>query len=187
MNPRARAATQWVSPVRTGIAALMSCIVFASSGCMAPARSMQSPNAIETRPPIEGVRRGLGHQCIPYGETRPRGPVIYRTRDIGKRGVPKLDKHEALAVESIAHYIKSEKLRFAILGGGIVIFYAQAGDCVDGAPGYFVLNGACNEYYQPGEDPEDTHPAPGCIGPPRPWIRSDRVLHGDPTAWSRLP
>jgi len=128
----------------------------------------------------------IGVQCIPYGETHPEGPRNYSIFDIGKRGVPILTKKQRKMLSSIREYVKSPTLRFTFIYDDLVVFDATDGPCFDGgAPGYPVLNGACNEYYQPGEDPRKTVPAPGCIGPPRPWISSDKGLPGDPGVWSR--
>ena len=128
-----------------------------------------------------------GIQCTPYGESSPQGPRNYAVSEIGKRGVPALKKNQLKMLSSIRKYVRSSTLRFTFIDDDLVVFDAVDGPCFDGgAPGYPVLNGACDEYYQPGEDPRKTVPAPGCIGPPRPWIASDKNLPGDPGVWSRL-
>lgn len=54
---------------------------------------------------------------------------------------------------------------FTFIPGDLVIFDAVDGPCFDGiAPGYPVINGACDEFYQPGDDPTKTVPAPDCVG-----------------------
>jgi hypothetical protein len=127
-----------------------------------------------------------GIQCRPYGENSPQGPRNYSVAEIGRRGVPMLTSSQLKMLSSIRKFVKSTTLRFSFISGDFIVFDAIDGACFDGgAPGYPVLNGACNEYYQPGEDPRKTVPAPGCIGPPRPWISSDKGLPGDPRVWSQ--
>jgi hypothetical protein len=159
--------------------------LIAMAGCSEKTSAQPGPSdgAQPTEPPKDGVRRGLGHQCVPYDLMRATGPIIYRVADVGRRGVPKLDKHERDEIRTISKFVRSRYLRFAVLGGDVVVFNAFRGDCVYDAPGYPVLNGACNEYYQPGLDPNVTHPMPGCLGPPRPWVASDKGLPGDPSFW----
>lgn len=127
-----------------------------------------------------------GIQCKPYLETTPQGPRNYSVAEIGNPGIPKLTRRQLKSISSIKQYISSPFLRFAFVSDELIVFDAVDGPCFDGgAPGYPVLNGDCNEYYQPGEDPRTTVAAPGCIGPPRPWIPSDKGLPGDPRIWSR--
>ena len=48
-------------------------------------------------------------------------------------------------------------------GREFIVFDATDGACEVWAPGYKVLNGGCNEFYEPGENPYYTHPAPECF------------------------
>ena len=136
---------------------------------------------------VNGSSSLVGVQCTPYGEKRPQGPRNYSVFEIGKRGVPELTRDQRKMLASIRKFVRSRSLRFTFIESDFVVFDAVDGPCFDGgAPGYPVLNGACNEYYEPGEDPRKTAPAPGCIGPPRPWIPSDKGLPGDPRVWTRV-
>ncbi len=53
-----------------------------------------------------------------------------------------------------------------------MVYDAVAGVCVDTAPGYPVLNGRCNEYYEPGENPKSTNVVPTWSNEAktRPWM-----------------
>jgi len=136
-------------------------------------------------PTIEPVHVGRGVACfvsnIPGGPST--GPASYAISDIGKPGVPRLDARDELVVRRITRYVHAPSLRFAVTPTrGLVVFNAVAGPCSGGAPGYFVLNGYCNEYYQPAEPPFRPHATPGCLLPPRPWIPHDRGI-GSPAWW----
>jgi hypothetical protein len=157
--------------------------VLLASPSLELARGPAAAQPRETEPPVQGVRDGLGQRCIPYGETQSTGPVIYHVADIGRRGVPVLTPSQKRSISAITRYLKSPHLRFVLLDRQFVVFNAFRGPCVYDAPGYQVLNGFCNEYYQPGRDPDHTHPVAGCIGPPRPWAPADRGLPGDPNFW----
>jgi hypothetical protein len=137
----------------------------------------------ETEPPIQGVHEGLGQRCIAYGDTIASGPIIYRVADIGRHGVPTLTSAQKRSIAAITRYLDSPHLRFTLIDAKLIVFNAFRGPCVYDAPGYQVLNGSCNEAYQPGRDPDQTHAMPSCIGPPRPWAPSDRGLPGDPNFW----
>jgi hypothetical protein len=106
--------------------------------------------------------------------------------DLGRPQVPHLNADERGTIALIRRYVHSKTLRFAFVGGSMIVFDARFGPCWGVAPGYFVLNGFCNEYYEPGEKPTSTHGIPGpCTGPRRPWKPEDKGLPGDPRAWSR--
>ena len=114
---------------------------------------------------------------VPPGTT-PRPdlpPQSYRIEDIGKASVPQLTPDELHTVAAIARYTRDRHLRFAWLEYAttprhFIVFDATDGPCEVWAGGYQVLNGACNEFYQPGENPYGTHAVPDCWGPPRPWM-----------------
>ncbi len=130
-------------------------------------------------------RYGIG--ClgnVPPG-TRPHQrlpPQSYAVADIGKPGFPVLGPSEAKMVHSIQRYVHSKTLRLAWLGsrepgvkGEFIVFDATDGPCSAGAYGYLVLNGDCNEYYEPGESPYGTHPGPGGCAETehRPWMTTE--------------
>jgi hypothetical protein len=70
-------------------------------------------------------------------------------------------------------YVHPSTLRFAFIGGEFIVFDAAQGPCAPYAPGYSVLNGACNEMYSPTDNFKSTAGVPGCAMAPRPWIAHD--------------
>ena len=103
--------------------------------------------------------------------------MSYLVSDIGKPGMPRLSVSERAMIERVRRYVHSRTLRFAWVDhsttmGEPIVFDAYDGPCEVWAGGYQVLNGFCNEYYEPGENPYSTHAAPGgCYrAPPRPWM-----------------
>ncbi len=107
-------------------------------------------------------------------------PESYAVADIGKSGFPELAPSELDMVRRTQRYVHSKTLRIAWLASPnqrvnaeFIIFDASDGPCLDAALGYPVLNGFCNEFYEPGENPYDTKAAPDCFEPsPRPWMTS---------------
>jgi hypothetical protein len=115
-------------------------------------------------------------------------PQSYAVADIDKPGFPALAPPEREMVQRIQRYVHSRTLRFAWLAppgqrvkAEFVVFDATAGPCEVAAGGYPVLNGDCNEYYQPGENPYFTHAgAGGCpLMPKRPWMTTEWPNVGD--------
>lgn len=90
-------------------------------------------------------------------------------RDANRPGTPALTPRELVQVRIVKTRHPSRYLRFAVLNvpqlGGtfrnFVIFDAIYGPCYDGAPGYEVLNDGRRDYYEPGENPYNTHAVPG--------------------------
>ena|ERR1017187_8724293 len=99
-------------------------------------------------------------------------PISYQVSDVGKTRVPALNHHEMALLKKIEHYVHSQTLRFEFITNKLdrhrmIFFDAVQGACIGNAPGYHVLNGACNEYYEPGENPRYTVGIPSCdILPP---------------------
>jgi len=131
--------------------------------------------------PAIRARTAVSVQCMgntPPGTTpNPKPPPLsYLVSDIGKHGVPQLNAPERAMIERIRRYVRSKTLRFAWVEdsttmGEPIVFDAYDGPCEGWAAGYAVLNGACNEYYEPGENPYSTHAVPGCYrSSPRPWM-----------------
>ena len=104
------------------------------------------------------------------------GPATYLVREIGAAGVPRPSRRELRTIAAIRGYVKSPVLRFAYIGGRFIVYDAVAGPCVASAPGYWVLNGGCNEFYSPTDNFKSTHGVDECWGPPRPWIAHDRGI-----------
>ncbi len=109
-------------------------------------------------------------------------PQSYRVADIGKPGVPKLTEGQAALVGRVVRSVKSDTLRIAWVDdtaerSKFIIFDALDGPCGTGRP-YDVLNGACNEEYEPGENPYHTFPAPDCFATKRPWLSSTSSTSG---------
>jgi hypothetical protein len=102
-------------------------------------------------------------------------PESYLVSDIGKAGMAALTAHELRLVRRISRYVPSKTLRFAwvdrdITGHDFIVFDATDGPCEVWSAGYAVLNGDCNEFYQPGENPYGTHAGSGCYPEKRPWM-----------------
>jgi hypothetical protein len=104
-----------------------------------------------------------------------RPPQSYRVQDVGRPGFPALTLNEAALIKRVKRYVKSDTLRIARVDWattprGFIIFDASDGPCTTGAI-YSVLNGGCNEMYEPGENPYKTMPVPGCVPTKRPWLQ----------------
>lgn len=102
-------------------------------------------------------------------------PESFRLADVGRRGVPALSPAERRLVARIERYTADRPtLRFARVdattANGFIVFDALDGPCGTSRP-YEVLNGSCNEFYEPGENPYHTMPAPGCFPQKRPWMQ----------------
>jgi hypothetical protein len=103
-----------------------------------------------------------------------RPPQSYRVKDIGRPSFPTLTSEEAALVKRVTHYVTSDTLRIAWVDRattpkGFIIFDASDGPCTTGQQ-YRVLNGSCNEVYEPGENPYRTFPVPDCFPTKRPWL-----------------
>ncbi len=148
-------------------------VVLASlSSCSLADRHAEKTTADQARQDVETSVHSPGVQCVPYGKTRPEGPRNYSINDLNKAGVPKLSQFELDMVRTIQRYVRSKLLRFAFVGNQFIIFNAKFGPCLDND--YQVLNGTCNEFYEPGEDPWKTGAMPGdACGPRRPWVPND--------------
>jgi hypothetical protein len=133
--------------------------------------------------PYVRTRSRYGIGCmgnVPPGTTmNPQlPPESYAVGDIGKPGFPVLTPAEAGMVARIGRYVRSNALRIAWVHGAhegerqFIVFNAVDGPCKVSAPGYPVLNGFCNEVFQPGEIPYNTHATTGCYPPnaKRPWM-----------------
>jgi hypothetical protein len=82
-------------------------------------------------------------------------------------------------VQRIVHHVRSKTLRIAWVEHAttpkaFIVFDAVSGPCVV-AGGDPVLNGVCNEFYEPGENPYNTLSSPTCLNPKkRPWLSTSR-------------
>ena len=153
--------------------AAIFCVAFVGAVCR-PSAADQS--AVPER------RSGYGTACLVNGRT---GRPSYLVRELGRQGTPALSAAEAEMLRKIMRYVHPSTLRVAFIGTArtMIVFDAIYGPCYAGAPGYFVLNGACNDFYSP---VEGGGVVPQCWLAPRPWIPHDR---GDATApsWSLYP
>lgn len=156
-----------------------------------------APNGVPLAPNITCVMPDCrGYNVYPYVRTRSRygigclgnvppgttadpkpPPQSYSVSDIGKRGFPALTAEEATLLKRIRHYVSSATLRIAWVDAttprSFIVFDAFHGPCWPN-PAYEVLNGSCNEIYEPGENPYHTTAAPDCIpSEQRPWLRRD--------------
>ncbi len=138
-------------------------------------------NSYRVDPAIR-VQTSVSVQCMgntPPGETpNPEPPPkSYLVSDIGKRGVPHLNAQRRALIGRIRRQLHSQTLRFAFVDdfprdSDFIVYDATDGPCTVASLGYPVLNGACNEYYKPGEIPYATFPAPDACyrATPRPWM-----------------
>jgi hypothetical protein len=100
--------------------------------------------------------------------------LSYSIDELGKPGVPDLTGSEDRVLHRIERYVRPGTLRFAWVDAwkpnDFIVFDATDGPCADFALGYEVLNGPCDQFYEPGENPYATHagPAEG-VSCKRPW------------------
>jgi len=134
-----------------------------------------------------GVRNGAGFQCASG-----RGPIIYRVADIGKPGVPRLSRMQEVMIASIRKYVLSPALSF-VRGGDapstpdLIVFNPISDLCRNIAGGFAVLNGSCNQEYQPGENPNAIVPTSGmCVMPPRAWMKEPGWQRFAPPFWTNF-
>ena len=102
-------------------------------------------------------------------------PESYRVKDNGQPGFPALKPAESALTRRVVRYTKSDTLRIAWVSqrradAEFIVFDAIYGPCYNGAGGYPVLNGMCNEFYEPGETPYHTLHSPDCFPSKRPWL-----------------
>lgn len=118
------------------------------------------------------TRSQYGIGCMSYvrpGAEMPKElpPQSYLAADMGRPGFPKLTARERSTVRRFATHANAKTLRIAWVAAisgehGFIVFDAYDGPCETWAPGYKVLNGTCNEYYEPGENPYYSHAVMGC-------------------------
>jgi len=118
------------------------------------------------------VHQGISVRCQVDGAD---GPRSYLVADIGHIGVPKLSAAARAVIETIRPYGHRDTLRFLFFGKELVVFDAVYGPCFASSPGYWVLNGACNEYYSPTDNLSGTGAVSGGCDQnvPRPWKSGD--------------
>ena len=104
------------------------------------------------------------------------GPPSYRVSDLGRPGVPRLSSSERSLLQKIEKTVPSQRLRFAHLNDGFIVFPADQGRlCDPDAPPFIDLSArACNAYYPALYSPYYSKAAMGCVNPPRPWIPGDQ-------------
>jgi hypothetical protein len=130
------------------------------------------------------VKTGDGLACYFDGGV---GPPSYPVSDIGKAGVPRPRAGEIATLHLILHYIHPLALRFAYIKGHngreFILFNAPPERlCDPELTGFFVLNGACNEFYEP-LNLDVLGAWPDCDSPPRPWVKGDPGV-GTGCTWS---
>lgn len=134
---------------------------------------MTTGSAPPSAKPIRHGVRCSGYVGAEHKDLTPI-PTSYQVSDAGRPGVPFLTPAEQGLLNTIKYYEHSKTLRFVFLSNKrdhhrMIVYDASQGPCIDNAPGYHVLNGACNEYYEPGENPRYTIGIPSCDILPPPW------------------
>lgn len=160
---------------RTIKVTLALCCVFAI-GCSPKAQQRSSPMAPTPFRPVAVQVGKYGVGCRTFQAPLIVGPPSYLVRDVGKNGVPALDRRQVRVIRAIQRYVHSKTLRFAIFTHGIapfVVFDAPDGPCSEAS--YWVLNDRFgNLYYEPGEAPGFLHAEPSDAAPtPGPWMQKN--------------
>jgi hypothetical protein len=89
-------------------------------------------------------------------------------------------------VQRVAHYVRTTQMYYAYFpfpGGQFELVYSPDVFCAPTPTWYIVLNGACNEFYDPFATPMNTIATPDCWNPRRPWVPNDTGIG----VWQRLP
>ncbi len=129
--------------------------------------------------PYVRTRSRYGIGCmgnVPPGQHIPADlpPQSYLAADVGKPGFPTLTSRQMRSLKRFVHPVNAKTLRISWVAeysgeNGFIVFDATDGPCEVWAGGYSVLNGTCNEFYQPGENPYGSHAGSGCYpNDPRP-------------------
>ena len=94
------------------------------------------------------------------------GPTSYAAQDVGKPGLPKVSPKDLATLKRIIRTAGDPTLRFAYVMGEFIVYDAFNGPCA-GMVRYRVINGACNEFYEPYDIAYNTSSAmgPGCLNP----------------------
>jgi len=133
--------------------------------------------------PLRSVRIGPGIACRSDSVVGPPSGPIDLT---GRPGVPRIAPQDLAKLRRMLRYIHPSYLRFAYLSampkGHRFIIFNAAPSALCSQHVFSVLNGSCNEYYEPSDVMFTSTPATSCINPPRPWIQGDRGAKG--TSWS---
>ena len=161
--------------MRAAIGLLLAAALIACSHPQAKA-----PAQIATASAIPGteIDVGYGIRCVANFDTSHMlhaAPITYAAADAGKPGVQKLTRSERTILRRIQHYVKSDTLRIGWVDEAstprhFIVFDASGGPCVIGTHAYHVLNGTCNEFYGPADNPYGTEPAPDCFNTTPPWM-----------------
>jgi len=145
--------------------------------CSTPTAGSEYCAAYNVRPYVR-LRTQYGIAClgnVPPGTTpNPIPPPLsYLAKDVGKATAPELTSGEAAELGRIERFVSLKTLRFAWINRenghqGFIVFDATDGPCA--LDHYEVLNGGCNVYYMPGENPyTDFAGTPGNWPCKRPW------------------
>lgn len=184
--------------MRAAMTLLLIAVLLACSHAAAQQTSTPTPESVlgvPLAPNVHCLQPGCGaYRVEPYVRTRSKygigcmgnvypgftpspelPPQSYLASDVGKPEFPSLSAQELIQLRHIERYVHSKNLRIAWVDTAhgakeFIVFNATDGPCEVWAAGYEVLNGDCNEFYQPGENPYHTHAAPGCDGTSRPWM-----------------
>jgi hypothetical protein len=109
------------------------------------------------------------------------GVVSYSVKDIGRPHVAHLSRADSNMIRAIERYVDSSTLRFAFTPvDELLVFNASGDPCAE----YRVLNGGCNEGYDPVDRLRGTAAFPGgCLNTPRPWLKEDAIGGKVPWSW----
>ncbi len=152
----------WSGEMRRAVFAFVVAIILMPFGCAhASARYFTSSDTT--------VSVGRGIRCLPQEGGMPDDPVIYRVTDMGKPDTPRLDARKRAFFKRIRRRYPREDLRFAEVLGRMLVFRVAGKDVCSLGAHNMVLDGWCDEYYMPGENPRRRFPSGECWSTPPPW------------------
>lgn len=137
------------------------------------------PESPPPSPPPDGaeIAVGLGVRCA---SQPPDSPIIYRTADIGKLGVPVPSASDRRLLSRIVRtdHLEKRDVRFDYIDGSFVVFLHEDGMVCDSSQHLAVLDAWCDDFYHPGDDARAVIPSAECWSTPPPW--GWRVLKSTP-------
>jgi hypothetical protein len=116
--------------------------------------------------PVIARRAKYGFACtgnVPPGSTpNPiEPPIEYNARDVGKLGFPPLNQRDLRTLKKIEVTNSSRSLKIAWLAQSRFLVFDDPGTPCGTLGVFKVINGECDEFYEPGENPYRTIPVPG--------------------------